>query len=54
MLNRSAERGYPCLAPDLLEEHSVLSMILAIGFVDALYKFEEVLFYSYFTENFYH
>ena len=56
MLNRSAERGHPCLVPDLSGKalsFCPLSMILAVGLSYGLYDVEECSLYSHFAECFY-
>ena len=58
MLNRSGERGHPCLVPDLSGKAlSFLSIEYGAGcrsLIYGLYCVEECSFYSHFAECFYH
>ena len=57
MLNRSGERGYPCLVPDLSGKalrYCPLSMMLAVGLSYMAFIVEECSLSSHFAECFYH
>ena len=57
MLNRSSERGHPCLVPDLSGialNFCPLSMMLAVIPHIGPYYVEECSLYSHFTECFYY
>ena len=57
MLNRSAERGHPCLGPDLSGKAKFFSIQCDVGcrsLIYGLYYVEECSLYSHFVEGFYH
>ena len=56
MLNRSGERGHPCLVPDLsgkVLSFCPLSVMLAVGLSYMALYVEECSLYSHFAECFY-